>query len=363
MGQRTSRIEKQLLLIVSLLSLLLLPASGSCTQRPWPLWAAYSARFIDAQGRVIDPQGAGRTTSEGQSYAMFFALVDNDRATFDRLLNWTQTNLANGDLGAHLPSWLWGRNPSGEWKTLDSNSASDADIWMTYSLLEAGRLWQVPGYASVGRRMLTQIAKSEVAELPGFGPMLLPGPTGFEHDRAPKLQSWTLNPSYVPLFIFQRLAAVDTTGPWRQIALGIPRLLEKSSRHGFAMDWVEYLPGDGFHPALAHPAPPQPGKQAEAPCGSYDAIRVYLWAGMLDGSGKTRARMLNAVPGMSEYLANHDAPPERVSDQGVPLAQNGPVGFSAAVLPYLMALPGPARLSERQTARLSAEKDPTTGLY
>ncbi|MGA3263392.1 MAG: cellulose synthase complex periplasmic endoglucanase BcsZ [Terracidiphilus sp.] len=335
--------------------LLMLSASGGCKQGPWTLWDSYAARFIDAQGRVIDPQGGDRTTSEGQAYALFFALAGNDRATFDRVLAWTQNNLASGDLETHLPAWLWGKNKDGEWKTLDPNSASDADVWMAYVLVEAGRLWRVPAYNNLGRRMMAQIVKSEVADLPGFGPMLLPGPAGFQHGRF-----WTLNPSYMPLFIFERLAAVDPAGPWRQIANGIPVMLEASARHGFAMDWVDYLPGDGFYPATEqHPG----NKDSDAPGGSYDAIRVYLWAGMLDDSGNTRARILNAIPAMSVYLATHDAPPEKVSDQGIPLEQDGPVGFSAAVLPYLRALPGLSRVSARQTIRLSTQRNPSSGLY
>jgi len=344
------RLRMRLLLTVSLLTL---GATGGCKQGPWSLWNAYAAHFIDAQGRVIDPQGGGRTTSEGQAYAMFFALADNDRASFDRVLTWTQANLAGGDMQTRLPAWLWGKNKDGEWKTLDPNPASDADVWMAYSLIEAGRLWKQPMYTSLGRQMMTQIAKSEVAYLPGFGSMLLPGPIGFHHD-----QVWTVNPSYLPMFIFQRFADVDPAGPWRQIALSIPRLLEQSSRHGFAMDWVDYVPGDGFYPAPAHP------DQDAAPAGgSYDAIRVYLWAGMMDGAGKTREGLLNAVPAMGGYLANHDAPPEKVSDQGIPLAQDGPVGFSAALLPYLKAFPQMDKPNAQQIVRLSAQKDGSTGLY
>jgi endoglucanase len=124
------------------------------------------------------------------------------------------------------------------------------------------------------------------------------------------------------------------------------------------MDWVEYVPGDGFYPAVAHPGP-----NAAAPMGSYDAIRVYLWAGMLDGSGTARTEILNAVPAMSAYLANHDAPPEKISEQGLPLEQDGPVGFSAAVLPYLRAFPNLEKSSARQTVRLSAQRDASSGLY
>ena len=39
-----------------------------------------------------------RSTSEGQSYAMFFALVGNDRARFDKLWTWTKANMAGNDI-------------------------------------------------------------------------------------------------------------------------------------------------------------------------------------------------------------------------------------------------------------------------
>jgi endoglucanase len=359
MGIPRFRVDRSLLLL--LLFLPLLVESAGCRQRPWTLWNSYAAHFIDGQGRVIDPRAGDHSTSEGQAYALFFALTDNDRATFDRVLNWTTSNMAGGDLEKHLPGWLWGKNKDGAWTTLDTNSAADADVWMAYTLVEAGRLWQAPLYGSLGRSMMDHIAQTEVADLPGFGMMLLPGPSGFQHDRSPSLHSWTLNPSYLPLFIFERLAVVDPGGPWQKIALNIPRLLQQSAVHGYAMDWVEYLPGDGFYPTTAHPA--QEGKPAEIPLGSYDAIRVYLWAGMLDENHRRRTEMLGAVPAMSAYLAQHDAPPEKISDVGIPLAQDGPVGFSAALLPYLRAFPHQEKPVVTQMIRLSLQKNTATGLY
>ena len=85
--------------------------------------------------------------------------------------------------------------------------------------------------------------------------MLMPGPTTlFSHK-----EIWTVNPSYVPLFIFQRFAVIEPAGPWGAIAVNIPRLLRQSARHGFAMDWVDYVPGDGFYPA------PPPGAPSPLP--------------------------------------------------------------------------------------------------
>jgi endoglucanase len=66
---------------------------------------------------------------------------------------------------------------------------------------------------------------------------------------------------------------------------------------------------------------------------------------------------------MSSYLASHDAPPEKVSDQGIPMAEEGPIGFSAALLPYLRAEPDGSRESAQQTVRMSKLRDGASGLY
>ena len=89
----------------------------SAAERPgWPAWEAFKAQFINEDGRVIsDDAGGGQTYSEGQAYALFFALVANDRAAFDKLLRWTENNLCDGDITARLPAWLWGKRPDGSW--------------------------------------------------------------------------------------------------------------------------------------------------------------------------------------------------------------------------------------------------------
>jgi len=342
----TSRPWKRLVVAAAMSTLL----AGGCRQEGWPLWEGYKARFIDAQGRVSDPHDRRNSIAEGQPQALFFALLTNDRTEFDRVLTWTQTNLAGGDLGSHLCTWEQGNVADG---TSYAKPVSGADVWLTYTLLEAGRLWGNAAYTAMGRGQLALIAKSEVADLPGFGPMLLPGPQGFQRDR-----EWIVNPGYLPVFIFERFAHVDPAGPWQEIAWNIPRVLEGSARHGFAMDWVEYVPGDGFYPA-AQDSGDVVGAQDAG--GSYDAMRVYVWAAMI-GAESMRQRTLNALPGMSGYLVMHNYPPERVDRNGIPAGSDGPVGFSAALLPYLRAS-GESKIAARQMMRMNSERNAATGLY
>jgi len=167
---------------------------------------------------------------------------------------------------------------------------------------------------------------------------------------------WILNPSYTPVFLLNRLAAVDPAGPWADVAAMYPALIQRSSRQGFAMDWVCDTPGEGFSPCLAN------GKKTPTPVGSYDAIRVYLWAGMLADSSPAKSRLLSALLGMNNYMLQHQAPPEKISPDGIPQNTPGPVGFSAALVPYLKSnLDEPA--AAQQLVRLQSQLDEKSNLY
>jgi len=96
--------------------------------------------------------------------------------------------------------------------------------------------------------------------------------------------------------------------------------------------------------------------------GGYDAIRVYLWAGMLDPATPGRDVLLRSLFGMSDWLRRNTVPPETVRADGSVAALNGPVGFSAALLPYLSAL-GEKKLADAQFSRLRSAIDSKTGLY
>jgi endo-1,4-beta-D-glucanase Y len=286
---------------------------------------------------------------------MFFALVDNDRVHFDKLLQWTEANLAGGDLTLRLPAWNWGHNPAGAWTILDENSASDADLWMAYDLLEAGRLWHEPRYARLGAALASRIAQQETVEVKGVGTWLTPGSLGFH----PTADTYIVNPSYMPLPLLERLAHVAPAGPWKAVIKSLPTLLEPTVGAGFAMDWVAV--GKAGVLAAAPPAQGSPGQQAPEAAGSYEAIRVYLWAGMTDPATPGERTILSLLTGMKDILDRTGNPPEQVSASGRIIHAQSPIGFSAAVIPYLNAL-GDRETAKNLIQRLSAARDGQTGL-
>ncbi|EIF33523.1 endoglucanase Y [Burkholderia sp. Ch1-1] len=298
-------------------------APGACGD--WSGYRAFVERFVQADGRVIDySTPTQQTTSEGQSYALFFALVANDRATFDRLLGWTRTNLAGNQFDAQnmrLPSWQWGRKADGSYGVLDPNSASDSDLWIAYDLLQAGRLWHEAGYTQLGEALAAQIARQEMTTLPGVGPMLLPGPQGFKNGGVTRL-----NPSYLPLPVLRALAHEMPNGPWGKLADSAYRLIRTTAPQGFAPDWAAWQNGQFV-------VDPKNGDT-----GSYDAIRVYLWAGLASPADPLAKPWLAALGGMRARVAQTGIPPEKVSATTGAASGEGPLSYWGALAPYFKAL-------------------------
>jgi endo-1,4-beta-D-glucanase Y len=328
--------------------------SNGCKAEPWPLWEQYAAKYVDKDsGRVIDNQAGGRTTSEGQAYAMFFALVAGDRTRFDKLLHWTEDNLAGGDMTAHLPAWEWGKAADGSWKVMDANSATDADLWMSYTLVQAGKLWNDARYKNMGEFMAKRIAHDEVTVIPTIGPVLMPGGNGFHPDAT----TWILNPSYEPLPLIEQMATIQPDGPWSAMVEALPKFLTAASAGGFVMDWVEYSTTSGWKPIA------QPGQtDVTEALGSYDAIRVYLWTGISDSGTPQMAACMGSLSGMATYMRGALLPPAKVDEHGMIVNADGTAGFSAAVLPYLEAV-GEKKQAADQLERVSATRDSKTGLF
>lgn len=324
-----------------------LPAAAASA---WPFWDRYAAHFLSADGRITDPDRGQLTTSEGQSYALFFSVVANDPKSFAKILAWTENNLAHGNLAGNLAAWEWGLNSENQWGILDSNSSSDADLWIAYSLMEAGRLWGRKDYEQKGVALLQRIATEEVQLLPRLGPVLLPGKNGFQHGS----QQWVLNPSYVPLPLLAAAGNAVPQGPWKAMAQSLPVWLRQSSPAGFAMDWVA-CDVNGCSPATGQQNAPGQAR------GSYDAIRVYLWAGMTAEQVPERAALLKILAPMLAYEKAHAAPPESIAADGTPAATAAPVSFQAALIPFVAAYgrrDEAARLQQHVLAHVSS----STGL-
>lgn len=303
----------------------------------WPAWETYRALFVQPDGRVVDHSAAGHSTSEGQVYSLFFALLAVDRKSFARILSWTRDNLSGGDLAARLMAWRWGKRTDGRWGVLDTNAASDADLWLAYTLFQAGRLWQDKQLTATAKQVAERVAQELVVSLPEEVTLLLPGPQGFKLEG----DGYKLNPSYQPIFLLRALAKDHPQGPWLALLRSTISMIDSVAPKGIVPDWVVYYPKKGFA-----------ASQSVGCKGSYDAIRVYLWAALTSPLDPDRARVLNRLQGYAQLLDNILLPPESADACSGKPENHSPAGFSAAVLPFLQEV-GAKSAFERLRRRLA----------
>ena len=229
-------------------------------------WRAYKARFVTAQGRVVDTANGLVSHSEGQGYGMLLAVAADDRESFERIWGWTRANLfiRNDELAA----WRW--EPDKRPGVADVNNASDGDLLIAWALVEAATAWPDPAYRVAARRVALDIGRKLVLFKTTKGSLLLPGASGFAaEDRA---DGPVLNLSYYVFPAIKRLPLVAPEFDWDSIVTTGLRLID-NAQFGPAKlpsDWVTLKSGE-----------PQPAAGFPAQF-SYNAIRIPLylaWAG------------------------------------------------------------------------------------
>jgi endoglucanase len=137
---------------------------------------------------------------------------------------------------------------------------------------------------------------------------------------------------------------MNPSGQWAQMSLSTARLMKEASPKGIAPNWVAYR-FNAYTKTGQFFIKPERGD-----LGSYDAIRVYLWAGVTNIQDGLRKDLLNSLWGLEPLIKSLGYPPEEVIVTQGTGDRISPYGFSAAVVPFLEAI-GKADLAQVQRAR------------
>lgn len=165
----------------------------------------YKTAFMTNEGRIIDPDKNNISTSEGQSYIMLRSLTIGDRETFNLAYTWAKNNLQRQD---KLFSWLWGENANGEYKILDENAATDADIDIAFALIIAYEKWGMYEYLQEAIPIINSIWDKETKKV-GEYLVLTPGPAQTLDEN--KIE---VNPSYFSPYAFRFFQKYDDLHDW-----------------------------------------------------------------------------------------------------------------------------------------------------
>lgn len=239
--------------LVVMMSLLFSPLSQAAQA-----WESYKARFFQPDGRIVDTGNGNVSHTEGQGFAMLMAVANDDKATFDKLWQWTDSHLKNKENGLYY----WRYNPAESNPVADKNNAADGDILIAWALLKASARWQDKGYGTASDAITKALLSHSVTRYAGYR-VMLPGVQGFKLE-----DSVVLNPSYFVFPAWQAFAARSHLHVWNQLIQDGEKLLEKmgTGKANLPADWMSLDAKGALTPAKAWP-----------PRMSYDAIRVPLY--------------------------------------------------------------------------------------
>lgn len=244
------------------------------TVPPTGLWKVFRSRFYEPSGRIIDNGNNRISHSEGQGYGLVLAAIHGDREAFEAIANWTQTNLARGDVALH--SWKY--DPSAAVPIPDINNATDGDMLIAWGLALGGKRWGNSAHLDRAAAIREAIRSKLVLDRFGLN-ILLPGLEGFVRP-----DTVLVNPSYFIWPALDDFARLDGAATWKPVISSCANIL-RDARFGaydLPCDWVELLGQDMIAPSKLHP-----------PRFGYDAIRVPLYA--------VAAKRATLVEGATKY--------------------------------------------------------------
>ena len=164
-------------IILSLIAISFIPNFISFERTPFQKnWIVYKEQFIDTN-RILDADNI--SSSEGQGFALLFAVFSNDRNQFQEMWAWTKENMQREDhLFRHQysPSEKEGCDK----KCISAQpNVSNGDIIIAWALLAAENKWDRQIFLVEGLRVLDAIKAKLIREQFGYQ-LILPSEKGFE---------------------------------------------------------------------------------------------------------------------------------------------------------------------------------------
>jgi endo-1,4-beta-D-glucanase Y len=243
---------------------------------------SFNTKFLGSDGQIKDDQGL--TTSKGQAFSLLRSAYTNDKANFDKVLNWSLNNLKRP--ADSLLASIYSQS-----KITNQENSTDADLDTAYALILASQTWGDKNYASQAQKIIADIWKNRVIEHNGQS-FLLP----FASQAANKYE--IINPSHFAPMYYTEFAKMDSNN-WNKLRNDTYSQLEQiKQNHVLFPDWIKYNIETGQYESAS--------KQLSNPSSnnySFEAARIMLRIGQ-DFQKSKDNRALKILQSSSKFFDN-----------------------------------------------------------
>lgn len=196
-------------------------------------WAEYKKNFLQESGRIVDPQNENVTHTEAIGYGLYFSYKMGDTQSFSKIYQWYKKNMIKNRY--NLPAWKWGFNKgTGKWGILDTTSASDANLWIAYSLSLMYEKNHNREYKKESDLLLKAVKRDQIVYKDNKA-YLLPWEKELMNEK-----KWILNPSYMIFEIFEYMAKKEKSKVWFNLIQNSKNMLYEARFSSLELnpDWL-----------------------------------------------------------------------------------------------------------------------------
>ena len=207
-----------------------------------PAYNQWKANFVKGN-KVVRPEAANDTVSEGQAYGMLIAVNMNDKTLFDSLYSGWTGNITTGT----LMNWCLGSSGGGTGSACSASggSATDADEDAAFALLQAAKVFGDASYKTKALAMIGDIWSKDI----DASTKLPKGGSNYS-------SSATTNPSYFAPAYYNAFKAAGDSNDWASVNAAVYKAVNASTwTNGLLPAWCSgnTCTAPGSNPGSADP--------------------------------------------------------------------------------------------------------------
>jgi len=194
-------------------------------------WKLYKMNFINDQGIVLN-NASSEISAKDQATTLVRAAMVSDKTLYDKVLNWTISNMLLTDKNLFITSI-----DSQDKENVNKGTTTENDQNIAFSLILAYKNWHEQKYLQFAEKIIVDIWKYETAVVNSERYIVAGNWTSDNN-----LKKFTINPSYLTPYTYKLFKEFDKTNNWDEITDSSYKILNECTNNKLGLNDGIVLP-------------------------------------------------------------------------------------------------------------------------